>query len=95
MTARIIPLRPRAASELTEAEMVTRARDIEHDITRAENAAASMHIYVEHAIKSIATATAGTPEMRAQAITSLRDGLALMSLGLAHVIEIDAKGGAR
>jgi hypothetical protein len=89
VSGRVIPLRPRAkapkCSELTSAQLMERASQLESDHARAERSAIEARRYIEHAIKTIEASTAGTHGHRADAVEALRDGLALMALGLSHV----------
>jgi hypothetical protein len=95
MTARVLQFPARPPAQLTSEQIVERAAALLRDPARAERSAALSRRYVEHAIKTLDSSAEGTPESRAEACEALRDGLALMTLGLAHVLEIDAKGGAR
>ena len=90
MTGRILLFRPRAtptSSELTSEQLLERAARLERDPLRATQSAAEARQYIEAAIRSVEASTAGTPAHRAEAVEALRDGLALMAMGLGHVIE--------
>lgn len=89
MTARVIPFRRATpSSELTSEQLLERAARLGRDPMHAAQSAAEARQYIEAAIRTVEASTAGTPEHRAEAVEALRDGLALMALGLSCVIEV-------
>lgn len=88
MTGRVIPFRRATppSSELTSEQLLERAARLGRDPLHAAQSAAEARQYIEAAIRTVEASTAGTPGHRAEAVEALRDGLALMALGLAHVI---------